>query len=93
MKKAQFIGRQLSASQRKARDRLAYLERLDAQLNNDFKQNVDLIIEDFEARRSELQDLYKFRLDRTASTKRPIVCVCQSFYGGDELKNFIDYTR
>lgn len=75
------------------KSRIQRLKELDAQLNNNFKRNIDLIIEDFEARMAELQDLYKFRLDRTASTKRSTVCVCQAFYGGDELKNFKDYTR
>lgn len=75
------------------KSRVERLKALDAQLDRDFRRSVDAIIADFEAKQHELQDLYKYRLDRTASTNKPTVCASQAFYGGDELDNFIDYTR
>ena len=93
MKTVSFIGRKLSVGQRQSMERIKYIEQTELQAKQAFNQSINETIKTNEKRAQidELEDLYKFRLDKSESFTSTI-SVCQVL-DSDELNSYVNHTR
>lgn len=93
MKRYSFLERQLSANQRQAMEARKRIEQAELQAKQAFIEGVNETIKTNEKRAQidELEDLYKFRLDKSESFTSTI-SLCQVL-DSDELNSYVNYTR
>lgn len=93
MKRYSFLERELSANQRQSIETRKRIEQAELQAKQAFNKSITETIKTNEKRAQidELEDLYKFRLDKSESFTSTI-SVCQVL-DSDELNSYVNHTR